>query len=246
LPSTTGRRTPTWSIHWPARTDISIGMKANTATSAPTMKVDRPNCSAVRDTVIRPPVSAMWFSIATTHNMPAAGNSVAEEGGEGEDEVADTALTTAILCLTCSSVEPPVFAARSCPGRVRIADWRRFIRKCANLRARMRMLRERSGIKHVASIIDMSPFRNEAGASLRRAHGKIPGMTAHAPPATSFTASDSACEVDAERRFGGLARLYGPEATARLRAAPVAEAGKWAVCALAAEAHIRCGWCALP
>src|SRR5690606_2630055 len=162
----TGPRRTTAPSHGPGPTDTSIGMKANTATSAPTMKVDRPNCSAVRETVIRPPVSAMWFSIATTHNMPAAGNSVAEEGGEGEDEVADTALTTAILCLTCSSVEPPVFAARSCPGPVRIADWGRFIRNCANLPARMRTLGERSGIKHVASIIDMSPFRNEAGATL--------------------------------------------------------------------------------
>lgn len=87
----------------------------------------------------------------------------------------------------------------------------------------------------------MSPFRNEAGASLRRARGKIPGMTAHAPPATSFTASDSACEVDADRRFGGLARLYGPDAPARLRDAHVAVAGLGGVGSWAAEALARCG-----
>lgn len=51
----------------------------------------------------------------------------------------------------------------------------------------------------------------------------------------------SSCEIDADRRFGGLARLYGPEAPARLRAAHVAVAGLGGVGSWAAEALARCG-----
>ncbi|MBV7481596.1 ThiF family adenylyltransferase [Bordetella sp. BOR01] len=49
------------------------------------------------------------------------------------------------------------------------------------------------------------------------------------------------CEIDAERRFGGLARLYGPDAPARLREAHVAVAGLGGVGSWAAEALARCG-----
>ncbi|KAG1336926.1 hypothetical protein G6F61_014945 [Rhizopus arrhizus] len=47
---------PTRSTQRPARTENNIGSTANTATSVPTLKVDRPICSAVSETVIRPPV----------------------------------------------------------------------------------------------------------------------------------------------------------------------------------------------
>lgn len=48
-------------------------------------------------------------------------------------------------------------------------------------------------------------------------------------------------DVDVERRFGGLARLYGPDAPARLRQAHVAIAGLGGVGSWAAEALARCG-----
>jgi tRNA A37 threonylcarbamoyladenosine dehydratase len=50
-----------------------------------------------------------------------------------------------------------------------------------------------------------------------------------------------ACDIDAERRFGGLARLYGPAAPARLRAARVAVIGLGGVGSWAAEALARSG-----
>ena len=49
------------------------------------------------------------------------------------------------------------------------------------------------------------------------------------------------CEIDADRRFGGLARLYGPQAPGRLRAARVAVAGLGGVGSWTAEALARCG-----
>lgn len=55
---------------------------------------------------------------------------------------------------------------------------------------------------------------------------------------------DTSCSVDnvdAERRFGGLARLYGPEAPERLRQAHVAIAGLGGVGSWVAEALARCG-----
>jgi len=54
-------------------------------------------------------------------------------------------------------------------------------------------------------------------------------------------AADARCDIDAERRFGGLARLYGPDAPARLREAHVAVAGLGGVGSWAAEALARCG-----
>ena len=48
-------------------------------------------------------------------------------------------------------------------------------------------------------------------------------------------------DVDAERRFGGLARLYGPDAPARLREAHIAVAGLGGVGSWVAEALARCG-----
>jgi tRNA A37 threonylcarbamoyladenosine dehydratase len=50
-----------------------------------------------------------------------------------------------------------------------------------------------------------------------------------------------ACDIDAERRFGGLARLYGPEAPERLRAARVAVVGLGGVGSWTAEALARSG-----
>ena len=61
--------------------------------------------------------------------------------------------------------------------------------------------------------------------------------TAAAPSASSA----AGCSIDAERRFGGLARLYGPDAPARLRAAHVAVAGLGGVGSWTAEALARCG-----
>ncbi|MNT46582.1 hypothetical protein D3C72_1832390 [compost metagenome] len=58
VPMTSGRTMPTRSTQRPARTENSMGSTANTATSVPTLKVDSPICSAVRETVMRPPVSA--------------------------------------------------------------------------------------------------------------------------------------------------------------------------------------------
>jgi tRNA A37 threonylcarbamoyladenosine dehydratase len=55
------------------------------------------------------------------------------------------------------------------------------------------------------------------------------------------TIDPSSCEIDAERRFGGLARLYGPQAPAMLRAAHVAVVGLGGVGSWTAEALARCG-----
>jgi len=52
---------------------------------------------------------------------------------------------------------------------------------------------------------------------------------------------DSDSPVDQERRFGGLARLYGPEAPGRLRQARVAVVGLGGVGSWTAEALARCG-----
>lgn len=49
------------------------------------------------------------------------------------------------------------------------------------------------------------------------------------------------CYFDAERRFGGLERLYGPGSTARLRGGHVAIAGIGGVGSWCAEALARCG-----
>ncbi len=56
-----------------------------------------------------------------------------------------------------------------------------------------------------------------------------------------MTTALPSCDIDAERRFGGLARLYGPEAPQRLRAAHVAVAGLGGVGSWTAEALARCG-----
>ncbi|WP_427184768.1 ThiF family adenylyltransferase [Bordetella bronchialis] len=50
-----------------------------------------------------------------------------------------------------------------------------------------------------------------------------------------------ACDIDAERRFGGLARLYGPRAPERLRAARIAVVGLGGVGSWTAEALARSG-----
>lgn len=62
-----------------------------------------------------------------------------------------------------------------------------------------------------------------------------------APVPQSPGTVDPLCEIDAERRFGGLARLYGPDAPARLRDAHVAVVGLGGVGSWAAEALARCG-----
>jgi tRNA A37 threonylcarbamoyladenosine dehydratase len=49
------------------------------------------------------------------------------------------------------------------------------------------------------------------------------------------------CDIDAERRFGGLARLYGPGAPARLRGARVAVVGLGGVGSWTVEALARSG-----
>ncbi|ALM84676.1 ThiF family adenylyltransferase [Bordetella sp. N] len=56
-----------------------------------------------------------------------------------------------------------------------------------------------------------------------------------------MTTATPSCDIDAERRFGGLARLYGPQAPQRLRAAHVAVAGLGGVGSWTAEALARCG-----
>ena len=53
--------------------------------------------------------------------------------------------------------------------------------------------------------------------------------------------ADALLEADAERRFGGLARLYGVEGAARIRAAHVAVIGIGGVGSWAAEALARSG-----
>ncbi|CPN54450.1 Uncharacterised protein [Bordetella pertussis] len=58
-PITSGRTTPILSTQRPACTEANIGSTANTATSMPTVKVDRPSFRAVSETVMRPPVRAM-------------------------------------------------------------------------------------------------------------------------------------------------------------------------------------------
>jgi len=57
-----------------------------------------------------------------------------------------------------------------------------------------------------------------------------------APPDLS-----ASCDIDAERRFGGLSRLYGPDGPARLRGAHVAVVGLGGVGSWTAEALARCG-----
>lgn len=54
-------------------------------------------------------------------------------------------------------------------------------------------------------------------------------------------ADEAATDADLERRFGGLARLYGPEGAARIRSAHVAIAGIGGVGSWAAEALARSG-----
>ena len=65
-------------------------------------------------------------------------------------------------------------------------------------------------------------------------HGKIPLMT-FSPEAIN---SDT---IDVERRFGGMARLYGPQTPSRLRMAHVAVVGLGGVGSWTAEALARCG-----
>jgi tRNA threonylcarbamoyladenosine dehydratase len=55
----------------------------------------------------------------------------------------------------------------------------------------------------------------------------------------------AASDVDTERRFGGLRRLYGDAGYARIRAAQVAVVGLGGVGSWAAEALARCGIAAL-
>mgnify|MGYP000860346648 CR=1 FL=1 len=58
----------------------------------------------------------------------------------------------------------------------------------------------------------------------------------------NFDPSTSVCDVvDADRRFGGLARLYGPQAPVRLQSARVAVVGLGGVGSWTAEALARCG-----
>lgn len=58
---------------------------------------------------------------------------------------------------------------------------------------------------------------------------------------TSLPACDLMPDADSGRRFGGLARLYGPSAPARLQAARIAVVGLGGVGSWAAEALARCG-----
>jgi len=67
-----------------------------------------------------------------------------------------------------------------------------------------------------------------------------PGAAGVTGPAAGG-AADTAGSADLERRFGGLRRLYGDAAYARLRAARVAVVGLGGVGSWAAEALARCG-----
>jgi len=69
-----------------------------------------------------------------------------------------------------------------------------------------------------------------------RARGKILPIMTIAPPQLAPT-----CDIDTERRFGGLARLYGPDAPARLYGAHVAVVGLGGVGSWTTEALARCG-----
>ncbi|MNT45798.1 hypothetical protein D3C72_1823990 [compost metagenome] len=111
VPMTSGRTMPTRSTQRPARTENSIGSTANTATSMPTLKVDSPICRAVSDTVIRPPVSATWFIIASRHSSTAPENSGEPEGEEGDLLEVDTALTAFILFVSSPYVEARFFCS---------------------------------------------------------------------------------------------------------------------------------------
>ncbi|ARP80325.1 tRNA threonylcarbamoyladenosine dehydratase [Bordetella genomosp. 8] len=61
------------------------------------------------------------------------------------------------------------------------------------------------------------------------------------PPIMSIAIDPPTCDIDAERRFGGLARLYGPGAPDRLRAARIAVVGLGGVGSWTAEALARSG-----
>lgn len=67
------------------------------------------------------------------------------------------------------------------------------------------------------------------------------GAATIAPTMTSSTSIAPATAADLERRFGGLARLYGPAGYARLRAARVAVVGLGGVGSWAVEALARSG-----
>jgi tRNA A37 threonylcarbamoyladenosine dehydratase len=61
------------------------------------------------------------------------------------------------------------------------------------------------------------------------------------PPIMTGSSDLPVCDIDAERRFGGLARLYGPGAPERLRAARVVVVGLGGVGSWTAEALARSG-----
>ncbi|MEI2417437.1 tRNA threonylcarbamoyladenosine dehydratase [Orrella sp. JC864] len=82
------------------------------------------------------------------------------------------------------------------------------------------------------------PARPAAGSPLADAPA-ADAPAADAPAADACSAQ--ACSADLERRFGGLARLYGPGAPERLRAARIAVVGLGGVGSWTAEALARCG-----